>query len=135
MPSFYLWLKLIHVIHSTVLFGSGIGSACVMLYSHNTRKINIIATITRYVIFDDWIFTTPSNDSAAEIAKSTTLKTENLSRNKIDGKGEKVFATNISLNTLNLEDNTIRGNGAIVLSKNTHLKSVNVEFNNGVFKY
>jgi uncharacterized membrane protein len=60
MPSLYLWLKFIHVISSTILFGTGIGTACVMLYGHHTRKINIIAAITRYVVFADWIFTAPS---------------------------------------------------------------------------
>ena len=60
MPYLYLWLKFIHVISSTVLFGTGIGTACVMLYGHNTGKINIIAAITCYVVFADWIFTAPS---------------------------------------------------------------------------
>lgn len=56
----YLWLKFIHVISSTILFGTGIGTACVMLYAHNTKNINIIAAISRYVVFADWIFTATS---------------------------------------------------------------------------
>lgn len=56
----YLWLKFIHVISSTILFGTGIGTACVMLYGHNTRNIQIITAIMRYVVFADWIFTAPS---------------------------------------------------------------------------
>jgi uncharacterized membrane protein len=60
MSYLYLGLKFIHVISSTILFGTGIGTACVMLYGHNTRKINIIAAITRYVVFADWIFTASS---------------------------------------------------------------------------
>lgn len=60
MSYLYLWLKFIHIISSTILFGTGIGTACVMLYGHNTRKINIIAAIMRYVVFADWIFTAPS---------------------------------------------------------------------------
>lgn len=56
----YLWLKFIHVISSTILFGTGLGTACVMLYGHTTRQINIMAAIYRYVVFADWIFTAPS---------------------------------------------------------------------------
>jgi uncharacterized membrane protein len=56
----YLWLKFIHVISSTILFGTGIGTASVMLYGHYTRDTRIIASINRYVVVADWIFTTPS---------------------------------------------------------------------------
>jgi len=31
-----------------------------MVYAHNTQKINIIAAISRYVVFADWIFTSSS---------------------------------------------------------------------------
>lgn len=53
----YLWLKFIHVISSTVLFGTGIGTASVMLYGHRTKDPLIIAAIARYVVMADWIFT------------------------------------------------------------------------------
>lgn len=53
----YLWLKFIHIISSTVLFGTGIGTACVMLYGHRTRDVRIIAGITQYVVLADWVFT------------------------------------------------------------------------------
>lgn len=56
----YLWLKFIHVISSTILFGTGIGTACVMVYGHTTRDTHIIAAITRYVVLADWFFTTTS---------------------------------------------------------------------------
>ena len=56
----YLWVKFIHVLSSTVLFGTGIGTACVMVYGHKTRKTNIIAAVSQYVVFADWIFTAPS---------------------------------------------------------------------------
>ena len=53
----YFWLKFIHVISSTILFGTGIGTACSMLYSHQTKNIQVIAATTRYVVLADWIFT------------------------------------------------------------------------------
>lgn len=60
MPYPYLWLKFIHVVSSTILFGTGIGTACVMLYSHLTQDTRIISVISRYVVMADWIFTAPS---------------------------------------------------------------------------
>ncbi|WP_392536434.1 DUF2269 family protein [Legionella sp. 227] len=53
----YFWLKFIHVISSTILFGTGIGTACTMLYGHQTGKTEVIAATTRYVVLADWIFT------------------------------------------------------------------------------
>ncbi len=56
----YLWLKFTHVISSTILFGTGIGTACTMLYGHNTKNTQVIAATTRYVVMADWIFTASS---------------------------------------------------------------------------
>src|SRR5690349_8335916 len=56
----YLWLKFVHVLSSTILFGTGIGTACVMLYGHRTKDTHVIAAIARYVVLADWAFTTPS---------------------------------------------------------------------------
>lgn len=56
----YLWLKMIHILSSTILFGTGIGTACNMFLAHRTRDKTIIATAARYVVFADWIFTTTS---------------------------------------------------------------------------
>jgi uncharacterized membrane protein len=56
----YLWLKFLHVISSTILFGTGIGTACTMLYGHYTRDVHVIAAVTQYVVRADWIFTLSS---------------------------------------------------------------------------
>lgn len=53
----YLWLKFIHIISSTILFGTGIGTACVMVYGHYTHRVPIIAAINRYVVLADYMFT------------------------------------------------------------------------------
>ncbi len=53
----YFWLKFIHVLSSTILFGTGIGTACTMLYSYQTKNVQIIAATSRYVVLADWIFT------------------------------------------------------------------------------
>lgn len=56
----YLWVKTIHILSSTILFGTGIGTASVMVYAHNTRNIQIIAAASRYVVLADWVFTATS---------------------------------------------------------------------------
>ena len=53
----YLWLKYLHILSSTVLFGTGIGTACVMLYGHYTQNVNAMAVINNYVVKVDWLFT------------------------------------------------------------------------------
>lgn len=53
----YFWLKFIHVLSSTILFGTGIGTACTMAYAHQTRNTQVIAATARYVVLADWIFT------------------------------------------------------------------------------
>lgn len=53
----YLWLKLIHILSSTILFGTGIGTAAVMLYGHRQSNIAAKAVINQYVVFVDHIFT------------------------------------------------------------------------------
>ena len=56
----YLFLKLIHIISATILFGTGIGSAFYMFMANRRKDIAGIYFATRYVVIADWIFTTPS---------------------------------------------------------------------------
>ncbi len=56
----YLWLKYIHILSSTILFGTGIGTACNMFLAYRTRDIRIMAATGRYVVFADWMFTSTS---------------------------------------------------------------------------
>ena len=56
----YLFLKFIHILSSTILFGTGLGTACIMIFAHRTRDTYIIATVSRYVVLADWVFTTPA---------------------------------------------------------------------------
>ncbi|BCZ96917.1 TPA: DUF2269 family protein [Legionella pneumophila] len=53
----YFYLKFIHVLSSTILFGTGIGTASVMIYGHRTKNPIVIVAISKYVVFADWIFT------------------------------------------------------------------------------
>lgn len=56
----YLVLKLIHIISSTVIFGTGVGSAFYMFVANRTKNISNIYFATKYVVIADWIFTTPA---------------------------------------------------------------------------
>lgn len=56
----YLLLKYIHVISSTILFGTGIGSAFYMFMANRSKDIASIYFATRNVVRADWIFTTPA---------------------------------------------------------------------------
>ncbi|STX43217.1 integral membrane protein [Legionella donaldsonii] len=53
----YLWLKYIHILSSTLLFGTGLGTACVLLYGHSTKNISTMAVCNQYVVLVDWLFT------------------------------------------------------------------------------
>ncbi|WP_131781703.1 DUF2269 family protein [Legionella gresilensis] len=53
----YLWLKYIHILSSTLLFGTGIGTACIMLYGHLKKNIVVMGAINEYVVLIDWIST------------------------------------------------------------------------------
>lgn len=56
----YLMLKWLHIVSSTFLFGTGIGSAFYMLAATLTRDVRAIAVVARYVVIADWLFTTPA---------------------------------------------------------------------------
>jgi uncharacterized membrane protein len=54
----YLLVKTLHVISSTLLFGTGIGSAFYMFFASLNRDARIAFFVVRYVVIADWIFTT-----------------------------------------------------------------------------
>ena len=56
----YLLVKWLHVLSSTVLFGTGLGSAFYMFFASRTRNHAAIAVVVRYVVIADWLFTTPT---------------------------------------------------------------------------
>jgi uncharacterized membrane protein len=53
----YLIFKLIHVLSSTLLFGTGIGSAFYLLCVVLRRDVHVIAVVGRLVVVADWLFT------------------------------------------------------------------------------
>jgi len=56
----YVLLKTIHILSSTLLLGTGLGTAFFMWFTHRTGNIAAIATATRLTVRADFLFTTPA---------------------------------------------------------------------------
>ncbi len=56
----YLWIKWIHVLSSTILFGTGIGTAFQMWMAHRSGEPRAIAVVARHTVLADWLFTVTS---------------------------------------------------------------------------
>jgi len=54
----YLVVKWLHILSSTVLFGTGLGSAYYMWHASRSRDARVIAVVARHVVIADWLFTT-----------------------------------------------------------------------------
>ncbi|WEF32034.1 DUF2269 family protein [Pseudoduganella chitinolytica] len=53
----YTIVKWLHILSSTFLFGTGIGSAWYLLFAVISRNVAAIAVVTRIVVIADWLFT------------------------------------------------------------------------------
>ena len=53
----YVVVKWLHILSSTFLFGTGIGSAWYMLFANLSRDARAIAVVARNVVIADWVFT------------------------------------------------------------------------------
>lgn len=53
----YVVVKWLHVLSSTLLFGTGIGSAFYLLFTSLSRDVAATARVTRLVVWADWLFT------------------------------------------------------------------------------
>lgn len=56
----YLLIKTIHILSSTLLFGTGLGTAFHMYSTHLRGDVRAIAATARNVVLADWLFTTTS---------------------------------------------------------------------------
>jgi uncharacterized membrane protein len=50
-------VKYVHVLSSTLLFGTGIGTAFYLLVASLSRDTHVVAVVARYVVIADWLFT------------------------------------------------------------------------------
>lgn len=53
----YVIVKWLHIMSSTFLFGTGVGSAFYLLFATVSRDVRAVAVVTRYVVLADWLFT------------------------------------------------------------------------------
>lgn len=58
--SSYLLLKWVHILSSTILFGTGIGIAFFQWMTWRSGEVAAIARVTRLTILADFVFTTPA---------------------------------------------------------------------------
>ncbi|MBL1437606.1 MAG: DUF2269 domain-containing protein [Rhodobacteraceae bacterium] len=56
----YELTKWLHIIGSTVLFGTGAGTAFQMVMAMQTGDPKVVAAVARNVVIADWVFTTPA---------------------------------------------------------------------------
>lgn len=56
----YFLAKWLHILSSTVLFGTGIGTAFQMVMAIRTRRAETVASVASAVVLADWVFTTPA---------------------------------------------------------------------------
>jgi uncharacterized membrane protein len=54
----YLVAKWLHILSSTLLFGTGLGSAYYMFCASRTREPKVAAAVASLVVRADWVFTT-----------------------------------------------------------------------------
>lgn len=52
--------KWLHILSSTVLFGTGIGTAFQMVWAMRTRRVETVHSVASGVVVADWLFTTPA---------------------------------------------------------------------------
>lgn len=55
-----LWLRLIHILSATLLFGTGLGTAFFMWTAHCSGDPRAIAVTARHVVLADFVFTMPA---------------------------------------------------------------------------
>ena len=56
----YEWLKLIHILSSVLMVGTGFGSAFYMFMANRSRNLQAQLIVSRLVVKADWWFTTPA---------------------------------------------------------------------------
>ncbi|WP_437879591.1 DUF2269 family protein [Pseudomonas sp. LRF_L74] len=52
----YLFLKMLHILSSTLLFGTGLGSAYYAWRAWRSRNLEVIAATFRHLVTADWLF-------------------------------------------------------------------------------
>jgi uncharacterized membrane protein len=56
----YFWIKTVHIVSATILFGTGLGTAFFKWVTDRSGNVQAIRVIAERVVWADWIFTTPA---------------------------------------------------------------------------
>ncbi len=56
----YEIVKIVHILATVMLFGTGMGTAFFLLMAFRSRDIDAIRVTTRHVVVADWLFTAPA---------------------------------------------------------------------------
>jgi len=56
----YLWIKVLHVVSATVLFGTGLGIAFFKVTGDGSANVKAMRVVGERVVWADWLFTTPA---------------------------------------------------------------------------
>mgnify|MGYP006174846215 CR=1 FL=1 len=56
----YILLKYVHILSSTILFGTGLGTAFHGWMANRSGNLSATAVVNRNVVRADWLFTTPA---------------------------------------------------------------------------
>lgn len=56
----YLLLKTVHIVSAALLFGTGLGTAFFMWFTHRSGDVAAIARVARLTVLADWLFTAPA---------------------------------------------------------------------------
>ena len=56
----YSVARWLHILSSTVLFGTGMGTAFQMVWAMRTRRVETVHSVAAGVVVADWIFTLPA---------------------------------------------------------------------------
>jgi uncharacterized membrane protein len=56
----YIIVKWLHILSSTIILGTGVGSAFFMFLANRRKSVSEIYFAARHVVVADWLFTTPA---------------------------------------------------------------------------
>ena len=56
----YLWIKVLHVVSATILFGTGLGIAFFKVTTDGSGNVKAMRVVGERVVWADWLFTTPA---------------------------------------------------------------------------
>jgi uncharacterized membrane protein len=58
--SFYAAVKIVHILGTVLLFGTGLGTAFFLLMAYRSRDIDAIRVTAAHAVIADWLFTAPA---------------------------------------------------------------------------